>query len=129
MDSEEFALIKQIHRMLLKRINRIVRTQGSIPKMKRKHRIKSKPRIDNKHRIKSKPSINRKHRIKRKPRIKRKNLSRVDGKNVIIQETILNDKDVLAEEPYKRKSKEPRLKQKQQWISRSMFNSFRMRFT
>ena len=122
MDSEEFVLNKQIHRMLLKRINRIARTQGSIPRMKRKHRIKSKLRIDNKHRIKIKPSINRKHRIrskprinnkhriKRKPKIKRKNQNRVDVKNVLIQEIILNDKDVMAEEPYKRKSKEPRLK-------------------
>ena len=90
--------------------------------MKRKHRIKSKLRIDNKprikikpsinrkHRIRSKPRINNKHRIKSKPKIKRKNQNRVDVKNVLIQETILNDKDGMAEEPYKRKSKEPRLK-------------------
>ena len=68
MDSEGFVLNKQIHRMLHKKLDRIVKTQERKPKMKRKHRIK------------------------------RKNLNRVHGNKVKIQEAMLNDKDALAEE-------------------------------
>ena len=73
MDSEEFALNKQTHRMQLQKMIIIVRTQRSILKVEKKHRIEKKPRMKREHGIREKQKMKRKYRLKRKPKIKRKN--------------------------------------------------------